>query len=261
MPRCQLRVLPAVDTVTVIEICVDTLAGVEAARECGADRVELCRELWCGGLTPPDDVIRDALPACPVDGLQVLVRSRPGNFVHTADEVEGMCADIERIAGLFSATSIPCGFVVGALSTTGLVDEEAAARFRTAAGQYRLTFHRAFDSIEDKPAALETLVRLGYQRVLTTGGSTPVADTEGLADLVRRGADRIIVLASGGLRSGNVGRVLRESRAHEVHMRAPLSQHFGSAADPPARTVPEGTDPDEVARIVHAVRGASNVNH
>ena len=123
-------------TMTVIEICVDTLEGVEAARVGGADRVELCRELWCGGLTPPDDLITAALPLCPADGLQVLVRSRPGDFVYTDDEISAMCADIERIGKIFAGAPVPCGFVVGALTANGLIDDVAALRFREAAGQY-----------------------------------------------------------------------------------------------------------------------------
>lgn len=253
---------------TVIEICVDTLAGVGTARRAGADRVELCRDLWCGGLTPPDELIAAALGVCPAGGLQVIVRSRPGDFVYTPDEVEGMCADIQRIAALFSRASVPCGFVVGALTRGDTIDEEAAARFRAAAGTRRLTFHRAFDAIAHKPAALETLVELGYQRVLTTGGMSAVADTGGLAALARQGAGRIALIASGGLRSGNIAQVLRESLAPEVHMRAPLpapsapaplASRDESAAPAGAHAehplLPQGTDAQEVARIVRAVRG------
>lgn len=230
---------------TVIEICVDTLEGVNAARAARADRVELCRELWCGGLTPPDELITDALPLCPADGLQVLVRSRPGDFVYTDEEVSTMCADIERIRKLFEGAPVPCGFVVGALTVDRLIDEDAAARFRQAAGKHRLTFHRAFDPIRNKSEAMETLIHLSYQRILTTGCSKPVADPIALSALVEQSRGRILILASGGLRSSNVSDILQSSAAPEVHMRAPL--HTAPAGF-------QGTDPDEVVRIVQAVR-------
>ncbi len=229
---------------TIIEICVDTLEGIDAARIAGADRVELCRELWCGGLTPPDDLIAAALPRCPADGLQILVRSRPGDFVYTDEEIAGMCADIERIRGLLEGASVPCGFVVGALTSDDLIDETAAARFREAAGGHRLTFHRSFDLVPDKSGALEELIRLNYQRVLTTGCNKPVADPLALKKLVEQSRGRILLLASGGLRSSNVSEVLQLSAAPEVHMRAPIHQ---------APAGVQGTDPDEVARIVRAI--------
>ncbi len=234
---------------TVIEICVDTLEGVEAARVGGADRVELCRELWCGGLTPPDDLITAALPLCPADGLQVLVRSRPGDFVYTDDEISAMCADIERIGKIFAGAPVPCGFVVGALTANGLIDDVAALRFREAAGQYRVTFHRAFDLIHNKSGALETLVHLNYQRILTTGCTQPVADPLALNTLVEQSRGRILLLASGGLRSSNVSDVLQLTAAPEVHMRAPRETASAGV---------QGTDPEEVVRIVQAIRRSSH---
>ncbi len=234
---------------TIIEICVDTLEGVDAARIGGADRVELCRDLWCGGLTPPDDLIADALPRCPADGLQVLVRSRPGDFVYTDEEISGMCADIERIRALFEGASVPCGFVVGALTADERIDETAALRFRQAAGEHRLTFHRSFDLIRHKSEALETLIHLNYQRILTTGCTKPVADPIALSALVEQSRGRILLLASGGLRSSNVSHILQSTAAPEVHMRAPQHQ---APADV------QGTDPEEVMRIVEAVRRPSH---
>lgn len=238
-----------VGAMTVIEICVDTLDGIEVARTAGADRVELCRELRCGGLTPPDDLISAALPLSPADGLQVLIRSRPGDFVYTEEEISAMCTDIERISKIFKGASIPCGFVVGALTTNGLVDEAAAVRFREAASGHRLTFHRSFDLVQDKSGALETLVHLGYQRILTTGCTQPVADPIALHALVEQSRGRILLLASGGLRSSNVSDILHLTAAPEVHMRAP--RHTAS-------TGVQGTDPEEVVRIVQAIRRSTH---
>ncbi len=155
-----------------------------------------------------------------------------------------MCADIEAISAriLAVAPELPFGFVVGALAKAEAneIDVEAAACFREAAGPRRLTFHRAFDRVQDKRAGLDTLVDLGYQRILTTGGDAGRADIDGLACLVKHAGERIVMLASGGLRSTNVAQVVRATGVQEVHMRAPLTAG-----------TPEGTDPDQVAQIVN----------
>ena len=227
---------------TLIEICVDDAGGVRAAREGGADRVELCRDLSCGGLTPDFGLVEEALDQAPTGGLQVLVRPRPGDFVHTGEEVARIGADIRALARLGSGARVPLGFVVGVLEVDGTLNESACRRLRDEAGDAPLTFHRAFDAVPDQEAALERLIDWGYDRVLTTGGHPAVAQTEALRALVDQAGDRIGILVSGGLRSTNVAGIAAASCAREVHLRAPAPQ--GAAC---------GTDIDEVRRIVAAL--------
>lgn len=238
----------------VVELCVGDLAGIDTARSAGADRVEFCRDLSCGGLTPDPAEISEALSRCPSGGLQVLIRSHPGDFVYGDDEIEAMCAQIRAIRAehdrwiaessgedAAAAAAPRLGFVVGALTPDLRIDARATARFVAAAGPHRLTFHRAFDQVVDQAAGLEDLVRLGYERVLTTGGHAAVADLPGLSALVEQAVDRLVILASGGLRSGNVAAALSATGAREVHMRAPADDG-------------ERTDPEEARRVVDAVR-------
>lgn len=225
-----------------VELCVDDTNGVRIAREAGVHRVELCASLDVGGLTPEFSLITECLSEAPVGGLQVIVRSRAGDFVYSREEISAMCDDIRAIRRLTGDSPVPVGFVVGAVTEDGCIDEDAAAAYRQAAGTRPLTFHRAFDVLADQMAGVETLVALGYQRVLTTGGDPAVAQVSALRKLTRVADGRLKIIASGGVRSGNVAQIVADSAAPEVHMRAPASGADG------------GTDSNEVARIMAALR-------
>ena len=237
------------DTEAVIEICIEDAADATLATELGADRVELCRELWCGGLTPTDDQIEAAIRCAPPLGVRILVRDREEGFALTRTEVGSLTHDIRRLRTLTADSPVPVGFVVGSITAEkgGQVDLEAAARFREAAGNAALIFHRAFDQVENQLGALEDLVAAGFDGVLTTGGEGAACPAS-LRELVDASAGRIKIIASGGIRDHNIAQVLEETGATEVHMRAPL--------DPQARS---GwgirTDPDLVTRIITAAKG------
>ena len=213
---------------TVVEIAVEDVAGVVAATRGGANRVEFARELWCGGLTPELDDIPAAIAAAPAGGIQILVRPRPGSFTYTPEEIRDTYHTLRRLRAQTRQAPVPVGFVVGALLDDGTIDEVAAAAFRAAAGHAPLTFHRAFDSVPDRDVALETLIGLGYERVLTTGGDQTRAQPEELAHLIRVADKRTIILTSGGLREGNVAAVMEAANPREVHMRAPSSSGAGT---------------------------------
>ena len=101
---------------TIVEVCVDSVKGVKVAREGGGDRVELCRELWCGGLTPSLDTIESALECAPRLGLRILVRENPTSFFLTPAQVEEQVELIATIADRFDGSGVPLGFVVGGLA-------------------------------------------------------------------------------------------------------------------------------------------------
>ena len=225
---------------TVVEICVEDALSARRAHDGGADRIEICRDLSCGGLTPAFDEVAAALEVAPTGGVQVLVRPRPGDFVHTRAEVDRIASDIVALSALGRGAPVRLGFVVGVLTRDGQIDVDAAARLRDEAGGAPLTFHRGFDQVEDQDRGLDVLMELGYDRVLTTGGDPAVARPGALARLVARAGEDIIILVSGGLRAHNVAGVVVASGAREVHMRAPGS---------------DGTDEAEVRRITSALRG------
>ena len=184
-----------------VELCVEDLQGVLVARRAGAGRVELCQDLSCGGLTPPLGLVRECLAHAPDGGLQVLVRPRPGGFVYSPEEVGQMLRTVTSLLSLGHRAPVKLGLVVGALRDDGQVDTAAAHALRQAAGPAPLTFHRAFDQVPDQGRALEELIALGYDRVLTTGGHP------GAAQVVER------------------------TGAREVHMRAPAPDGAGTDPD------------------------------
>ncbi len=197
------------------EICVDSVDAVAAARDAGADRVELCAALFEGGLTPSLGMIRQARRVEGI-GLHVIIRPRGGDFLFDADEVEVQLHDIEA-----AKREGADGVVIGLLMPDGTIDVEQTRRLIAAARPLSVTFHRAFDMTPDPWAALDALIGLGIDRILTSGQDTSVL--EGLpliAALVREAGERVVIMPGGGLTERNLARVVAETRCREVHFAA-----------------------------------------
>lgn len=244
---------------TVIEICLDDLAGVRRAEEAGADRIELCAALATGGLTPSIGTVSRALALATRVGVHVLIRQRPGDFVFDDEERAAMIADIRALRALDRPAAVALGFVVGALRPDGTVDVEATRALVDACGDAPVTFHKAFDQTPDRAAALEELIALGIGRVLTSGGAATAPEGAAqLAALVEQAGDRIAVLAGGGVRPGNVADLVRRTGVREVHLRAaeqaPSASHVRSGYDDGHREV---TSSAVVAAVADAVRGVA----
>lgn len=199
----------------IFEICVDSVAGVRAAKAVGAQRVELCGNLLEGGITPSRGAIRQARTMAGIE-LNVIIRPRGGDFLFDDDEFAIMQADIET-----AKAEGADGVVIGLLKAAGTID---VTRTRELIGQARplsVTFHRAFDMTLEPFAALETLIGLGVDRVLTSGQEATVL--EGLpliAELVERAGKRIIVMPGGGITAHNVGRIVAAAKPKEIHFAA-----------------------------------------
>ena len=195
----------------ICEICVDSVAGVRAAKAAGVSRVELCAALLEGGITPSRGMIRQARSIDGI-GLNVMIRPRGGDFLFDDDEMATMRSDIET-AKVEGAD----GVVVGVLTPEGEIDVERTRELTSLARPLSVTFHRAFDMTRDPFAALETLIALGIDRVLSSGQEATVL--EGLpliAEMVRRAGDRIVVMPGGGITSRNVERIAT-ARPKEIH--------------------------------------------
>ena len=185
-----------------LELCVDDVVDFDAALRLGADRIEVCARLDDDGLTPEAPLLAHALAARSGAAPRVvaMLRPRPGTFVVTADDREGIDRDLAMLVEA-GAGDIVCGFLDAALSPHDAVH----ARIRTSAAQANLVFHRAFDVIPDgqRDAALERLVDCGFARLLTAGGPSSLSFEERrmrLAELVERAAGRISIVACGSLR-------------------------------------------------------------
>lgn len=198
-----------------LEIAADGLGSALAAQAGGADRVELCADLANGGVTPSVGVIAAARAALTLP-LHVLIRPRAGDFYYSQAEIRAMQYDIEECARLGCH-----GIVIGALDAAGEVDVAVCRELIAAAGPMSITFHRAFDTVSDREAALEALVGLGCKRVLTSGAhsSAPEGATV-IAAVVRQAAGRIGVIAGAGIRPKDVRQLVTATGVREIHASA-----------------------------------------
>jgi copper homeostasis protein len=196
----------------VIEVCVDSVESAIAAQQGGADRVELCDNLLEGGTTPSAGAIGVARQHLSI-GLQVIIRPRGGDFCYSDIEFEIMRRDI-ALAKQLGAD----GVVIGILRPDGEVDTERTRALVELARPLSVTFHRAFDMARDPYQALEDLVALGVDRVLTSGQEPSVVEgLDLIADLVRAARDRIIIMPGGGAER-NVGKIVAQSGVREIHV-------------------------------------------
>jgi copper homeostasis protein len=223
-----------------LEICIGTAAAAGAAEQGGADRLELCAELAVGGTTPPPALLKATRAATRLP-IIVLVRPRAGSFVYSTGELDRMRRQIDH-ARDGGADGVALGLLRPdrsvATEELGALVEHARAE---PAKRLQICFHRAFDEIADKPCALEELVALGIERVLTSGG--PPRAVDGLAtlrELVDRAAGRITIMPGGGVRADDALRIAQESGCREIHSSAGM---------------PAVGDSTAVSRLHQALRG------
>lgn len=198
-----------------LEVCADSVEACVAAEEGGADRVELCTGLVEGGTTPSAGTIALALERVRVP-IVVLVRPRRGDFLPSEVELATIERDVElaRRAGV-------AGVALGALRADGFVDVAAMRGLVAAARPMEVVFHRAFDAVRAPLEALEALVELGIDRVLTSGGaSSAEAGAERIAELVAAARGRIAIVAAGGVRPLHAASLVARTGVREVHASA-----------------------------------------
>jgi copper homeostasis protein len=198
-----------------LEVCVDSVARLREAQSNGAGRIELCSRLDLGGLSPGRALLAQALTVARVP-IHAMVRPREGDFAYSAAEFAWMEKDVEEAKGLGAAA-----VVLGILATDGRIDGTRTRALVLAARPMSVTFHRAFDEVADPAAALEELIEAGVDRLLTAGAKGSAFDgRRRIRDLLERARGRIVVMAGGGIRAGNVGEILADAGVSEVHSSA-----------------------------------------
>jgi copper homeostasis protein len=237
-----------------VEICVGDIMSAVAAEAGGADRVELCADISVGGTTPSAGTIASACRRLGIP-VQVLIRPRGGDFVYSELELAVMRRDIEVAKDLGAA-----GVVLGLLTRESAIDRRQTGSLIELARPMTVTFHKAFDQTPDPMEALDALVTLGVDRVLTSGGRETALDgVETLASLVDQAKGRIIVMAGGRLGATNLAAVVRRSGVSEVHVGSAAKGIWESAAStsprPGSGPACDQTDAGRVATIVALVRG------
>lgn len=208
-----------------LEICVDSVESAIAAQAGGAARVELCDNLVEGGTTPSAGTIEIARKQLDI-ALNVIIRPRGGDFCYSPIEFEIMKRDVE-IAKELGAD----GVVIGILKPNGVIDRKRTQMLVDLAQPMSVTFHKAFDMTRDPFEALETLIEIGVNRILTSGQEASVIEGLGVVrELVNRAGKRTIIMPGGNITARNVQTILKATGARELHavatMETPSAMRF-----------------------------------
>ena len=205
------------------EICTNSVESCVAAQTGGANRVELCAGIPEGGTTPSYGEIATAREILTDTRLHVIIRPRGGDFLYSPIEIKTMLKDIE-IAHQLGAD----GVVFGCLTANGEIDMPVMRELMAASKGLSVTFHRAFDVCRDARKALEQIIELGCNRILTSGQHPNAeAGIPLLKELQEQAAGRIILLAGCGVNEKNTHRIATETGIHEFHFSARESVKSG----------------------------------
>lgn len=248
-----------------LEICCGDIASVLAAKEGGANRIELCSGLSEGGLTPSLGMIHAAVQSG-IEHINVLIRPRPGDFLYSETELSLMENDI-RNAIVAGAN----GVVIGVLTPDGDIDKEATARLIKVAREtaheiglprVNITFHRAFDVSRDPAVSLEDIIELGCDCLLTSGAApSAVKGILQITKLVAQSDRRIDIMAGSGVNPSNAADIIAATQVDAIHatarkpipskmrFRRPLVSMGTPGSDEYA---PLSTSPDMVANLLKA---------
>lgn len=199
-----------------VEICSNSVESCLAAQEGGADCVELCAGIPEGGTTPSYGEMITARDLLTDTRLNIIIRPRGGDFLYSPLEIKIMLEDIE-MARVIGAN----GVVFGCLTPDGDIDVPTMRKLMDASEGLSVTFHRAFDVCRDPRKALEQLIELGCDRILTSGQQPNAeAGIPLLKELNKQAAQRIILLAGCGINETNIRRIAVETGIGEFHFSA-----------------------------------------
>lgn len=206
-----------------LEIAAFNLASALIAQQNGAGRIELCKNMEVGGMTPEADALALAKEQLFVP-VFAMVRPRAGNFVYDASEFAQMLQTILAYKELGAD-----GFVFGILTPDNKIDVARNKALVAAAHPLPCTFHRAFDAIIEWRSALEDLIDCGFKTVLTSGIAADVnSGMHNLKQMVAAAGNHIEIMPGGGLRAANLEQVMQETGARFFHSSAVLN---GDTAD------------------------------
>jgi copper homeostasis protein len=197
-----------------LEVCVDNAANALIAQEAGAMRVELCSNLLESGVTPSPAQISTAREHLQIS-LYVLIRPRGGDFLYSNTEFDIIKSDIH-----YCGKAGCDGVVIGMLCSDGSVDKKRNRILIDIARQYGMgvTFHRAFDRCTDLMQSLEDIIKLGCERILTSGGyNTAIRGIFAIRNLVNAANGRISIMAGGGITPENVNALIKKTGITELH--------------------------------------------
>lgn len=194
-----------------VEVIACNLADAVVARDAGADRVELCLAIEVGGLTPYIETIEEIGTLAPFP-VVVMVRPQPGGFVNQNEQI------LKQIDNILALGLTNIEIITGALTAQNELDLSALKAIRSRTPMTKLACHRCIDLTPDPFMALEQLIDLGFDRVLTSGqAKTAPEGAATIAKLVEQANGRIEVIAGSGIRPHNVQQLIQQSGVTQVH--------------------------------------------
>lgn len=196
-----------------IEVCSNSVRSSLEADKAGANRIELCDNLYEGGTTPSIGTILQCKEQCSLSVFPI-IRPRGGDFLYSNEELAVMIKDIE-IARIHGAD----GFVIGCLKEDGQINYEMNARLIEAAKGLPVSFHRAFDMTKNPKESLEVLKQLGISRLLTSGQENKAKDGKKLIrSLVEQAGQHLIIMPGSGIDESNIVDIATYSKAKAFHL-------------------------------------------
>lgn len=197
-----------------VEVCAGSVEDCIKARRAGADYIELNNAIHMGGLTPSLATLVEAKKVTDIP-LIAMVRPRGGGFYYNEVEKRTMLEDAKYLLE-YGAD----GLVFGFLNEDCSVDKEMTKKFVDLCHDHSVdaVFHRAFDRTSDPFEAIEVLIELGVDRILTSG-LKPTADQgiDLLSELQNKYGDKIELLVGSGVNSSNVETIMKQTNINRVH--------------------------------------------
>ena len=198
-----------------LEICSNNWRSAQVADVAGADRIELCSALGEGGVTPSAGLILQCVNTLSLK-VHVLIRARAGDFHYSNEEINIMKNDVR-----FCKENGVDGVVIGFLNTNGSIDKSLTKEFVDIAKPMKITFHRAFDRCKDPMAALQDLIDLKIDYLLSSGQESKALEGANLLkDLVKKSQGKIKIMAASGVRTHLLPLLMEKTNAHAYHLSA-----------------------------------------
>lgn len=238
-----------------IEVCVDNAESAIIAGKAGAGRLELCSALSEGGLTPSKGLIEYVVSHVRIP-VFVLIRPRSGDFLYSRAEYDVIRSDIftAKVAGA-------AGIVIGMLNSDGTVDTCRLKEVVEMCNPLPVTFHRAFDMVNEPYDALEKVISLGCKRILTSGRKLSAAAGSNLiADLRETAGEKIIIMPGAGINNKNLPELIEATGCIEYHLsgssRSPARMKYEnlslSEVFPPTFPITDKNKIEEICSIANS---------
>ncbi len=198
----------------VIEICCSSISSVKNAINYGANRIELCQDLRNDGITPSKRLLNSAIKIS-TKPINVLIRPRIGDFFYNSEEIKLIEYEIKQIK------SLPInGIVIGILNRENDLPINVLKKLVEIIKPLDLTFHRAFDIVNNPIKSMNTLIDIGFDRILTSGQSdTAEKGLKMLLELKEKANGKISIMPGGGINENNC-HIFLKNGFNEIHLSA-----------------------------------------